>query len=167
MKLSLVGKLSRIYIRRKFQHQINYHTQMRILGSTTSRRNKAFIHFLASTGVRVGATPEIRIEEVKGIEDGAVVTIYRDTTEEYRTCLTPEAYASLKKYLEQRIERNPDSVLFTRKNNLTPLTSTSAQDIVRNVRRQAKKEIKELIKELQNKVNFEEPIERLREMQVN
>ncbi|NND87596.1 MAG: site-specific integrase [Nitrosopumilus sp.] len=109
-----------------------------ILGATTSRRNKAFIHFLASTGVRVGATPEIRIEDVKGIEDGAVVSIYRDTTEEYRTCLTPEAYASLKKYLEQRIDRNPDSVLFTRKNNLTPLTSASAQDIVRNVRKQAK-----------------------------
>ena len=109
-----------------------------LLGATTSLRNKAFIHFLASTGVRVGSTPEIKIEDVKENEDGAVVTIYRDTTEEYRTCLTPEAYTSLKRYLEQRIERNPDSVLFTRKNNFTPLTSTSAQDIVRNVRKQAK-----------------------------
>jgi len=109
-----------------------------ILAATTSKRNKAFIHFLASTGVRVGSTPKIKIEDVKGIEDGAVVTIYRDTTEEYRTCLTPEAHSSLKKYLEQRVEREPDSVLFTRKNNLTPLTSTSAQDIVRNVRKQAK-----------------------------
>jgi len=109
-----------------------------LLGATTSLRNKAFIHFLASTGVRVGSTPEIKIEDVKENEDGAVVTIYRDTTEEYRTCLTPEAYTSLKRYLEQRIERNPDSVLFTRKNNITPLTSTSAQDIVRNVRKQAK-----------------------------
>ncbi len=109
-----------------------------LLGATTSLRNKAFIHFLASTGVRVGSTPEIKIEDVKEIEDGAVVTAYRDSTEEYRTCLTPEAYASLKRYLEQRIERNLDSVLFTRKNNLTPLTSTSSQDIVRNVRKQAK-----------------------------
>jgi hypothetical protein len=109
-----------------------------LLGATTSLRNKAFIYFLASTGVRVGATPKIKIEDIKEIEDGAVVTIYRDTTEEYRTCLTPEAYTALKRFLEQRIEREPDSVLFTRKNNLTPLTSTSAQDIVRNVRRQAK-----------------------------
>ncbi|QUC65023.1 site-specific integrase [Nitrosopumilus sp. K4] len=109
-----------------------------LLGATTSLRNKAFIHFLSSTGVRVGATPDIRIEDVKEIEDGAVVTIYRDTTEEYRTCLTPEAYTALKRYLEQRIEREPDSVLFTRKNNLTPLTPTSAQDVVRNVRKQAK-----------------------------
>lgn len=109
-----------------------------LLGATTSLRNKAFIHFLASTGVRVGAIPEIKIEDIKEIEDGAIVTIYRDTIEEYRTCLTPEAYASLKRFLEQRIEREPDSALFTRKNNLTPLTSTSAQDIVRNVRRQAK-----------------------------
>ena len=109
-----------------------------LLGATTSLRNKTFIHFLPSTGVRVGAIPEIKIEDVKEIEDGAVVTIYRDTTEEYRTCLTPEAHAVLKKYLEHRIERNPDSILFTRKNNLTPLTSSSAQDIVKNVRRQAK-----------------------------
>ena len=52
-----------------------------LLAATTSVRNKAFIHFLAATGCRVGAIPELTIEDVKPIEEGAVVTIYRDTTE--------------------------------------------------------------------------------------
>lgn len=111
---------------------------LELLGATTSLRNKAFIHFLASTGVRVGAIPQLKIEDVKEIEDGAIVTIYRDSTEEYRTCLTPESYSVLKKYLAQRIDRSPESVLFTKKNNLTPLTNTSAQDIVRHIRKSAK-----------------------------
>ena len=44
----------------------------------------------------------------------------------------------MKKYLAQRIDRSSESVLFTKKNNLSPLTPESAQDIVRNVRKQAK-----------------------------
>ena len=109
-----------------------------LLESTTSIRNKAFIHFMASSGVRVGAIPTLQIQDVKPIEEGAIVTIYRDSTEEYRTCLTPEAYTYLKKYLSQRLDKDDESVLFTRKDNLTPLNETSAKDVIRHVRKQAK-----------------------------
>lgn len=44
----------------------------------------------------MGAIPELTIEDVKPIEDGAIVTIYKDTTEEYGACLTPEAFYHLK-----------------------------------------------------------------------
>jgi len=111
---------------------------LELLGATTSLRNKAVIHFLASSGCRVGAIKDILIEDVREVEDGAVVTVYRDTIQEYKTCLTPEAYTALKKYLKERINRNPEAVLFTRKNNITPLTQSSAQDIVRFVRKTAK-----------------------------
>lgn len=109
-----------------------------LLASTTNIRNKAFIHFLAATGCRVGAIPELTIEDVKPIEDGAVITIYKDTTEEYRTCLTPEALYYLKKYLAQRINTNQNSPLFTTKNNVKPLNLESARDIIRHIRKQAK-----------------------------
>ncbi|NQV40101.1 MAG: site-specific integrase [Nitrosopumilus sp.] len=109
-----------------------------LLAATTSVRNKAFIHFLAATGCRVGAIPELTIEDVKQIEEGAVVTIYKDTTEEYRTCLTPEALYNLKKYLSQRINTNTDSPLFTTKNNVDSLSLDAAGDVIRHIRKQAK-----------------------------
>jgi len=109
-----------------------------LLAATTSVRNKAFIHFLAATGCRVGAIPELTIEDVKQIEEGAVVTIYRDTTEEYRTCLTPEAFYHLKKYLSQRINTSVNSPLFTTKNNVDSLSLDAAGDVIRHIRKQAK-----------------------------
>jgi len=66
--------------------------------------------------------PILKIEDIKPIEGGALVTIYRDSIEEYRTCLTPEAYGYLKKYLAQRIHTGDASPLFTSKSNLKPLT---------------------------------------------
>ena len=109
-----------------------------LLAAATSVRNKAFIHFLAATGCRVGAIPELTIEDVKPIEDGAIITIYKNTTEEYRTCLTPEAFYHLKKYLSQRINTNSDSPLFTTKNNVDPLSLDAAGDVIRHIRKQAK-----------------------------
>jgi len=109
-----------------------------LLAATTSVRNKAFIHFLAATGCRVGAIPELMIEDVKLIEEGAIVTMYKDTTEEYRTCLTPEAFYHLKKYLSQRLNTNDGSPLFTTKNNVDSLSLDAAGDVIRHIRRQAK-----------------------------
>ena len=51
----------------------------KMLGATTDIRNKAIIHFLASTGCRIGALPELKIKHVKNMSDGCkVVTIYPD-----------------------------------------------------------------------------------------
>jgi len=109
-----------------------------LLAATTSVRNKAFIHFLAATGCRVGAIPALTIDDVKQIDDGAIVTIYKDTTEEYRTCLTPEAFYHLKKYLSQRINTGVNSPLFTTKNNVDSLSLDAAGDVIRHIRKQAK-----------------------------
>ncbi len=109
-----------------------------LLEATTNIRNKAFIHFLASTGCRIGAIPKLNIEDVKPIENGAIVTIQRDTTQEYRTCLTPEAYDCLKRYLAQRLNVRPIDPLFTDKGNITRIGLYGARDMIRNIRFQAK-----------------------------
>jgi integrase/recombinase XerD len=62
----------------------------KMLEATTDLRNKAIIHFLASTGCRIGALPELRIKHIKNMPDGCkAVTIYPDDLEEYLTFLTP------------------------------------------------------------------------------
>ncbi|PJB98841.1 MAG: integrase, partial [Nitrosopumilales archaeon CG_4_9_14_0_8_um_filter_34_10] len=80
-------------------------------------RNKAIIHFLAATGVRVGAIQDIKLKHVIDFkEDCKMVTVYADTKDEYVTFLTPEASMILDIYLEKRKNDreylNPESPLF-------------------------------------------------------
>ena len=66
-------------------------------------RNKALIHFLASSGVRVGAISEIRLKHVVDFEEGCkMISVYADSKDEYITFLTPEASKSVDLYLEKR-----------------------------------------------------------------
>jgi len=89
----------------------------RMIDVTPQIRNKAVIHFMASTGVRIGALCELKLRHIKDMPFGCkMVTIYEDSIEEYQTFLTPEAAKALDLYLEQRRHDNEplndDSPLF-------------------------------------------------------
>lgn len=66
-------------------------------------RNKAILHFMASTGIRVGAITDLRIKHLKNMSDGCMaITVYPDDLEEYTTFLTPEATTILNSYFDKR-----------------------------------------------------------------
>jgi len=131
-------KLKRMFPRRTAPaNQAPYTAQeiRKVLDATTSLRNKAFIHFLASTGCRVGAISELDVSDVVSVENGAVVTIYRDDIEEYHTCVSPEAYKSLQDYFEFRNLRGypvtHNSPLFTNKSCSERITHQVTKDLIR------------------------------------
>jgi len=109
----------------------------KMFSATTSIRNMAFIHILASTGCRVGAIPDLNVSDLKEIEHGAVVTIYSGDIQEYKTCLTPEAYSCLKNYFEFRNIRGypvtNSSPLFCDKSNHERITRIGAKDLMRTI----------------------------------
>jgi len=75
----------------------------KMLDATKSLRNKAIIHFLASTGCRIGAFDKLRIEHLADMGDGCKsVVIYEGSTEEYWSFLTPEATKALDDYFDKR-----------------------------------------------------------------
>lgn len=75
----------------------------KMLDSTPQLRNKALIHFVASSGVRVGALQELRMRHLRDMSLGCkMITVYEDSTEEYQTFLTPEAAKSLENYHDER-----------------------------------------------------------------
>ncbi len=75
----------------------------KMLQSTTNPRNKAIIIFLASTGVRVGAIPELELKHLKEMPSKCKsVLVYEDSIEEYTTFLTPEASKVLDDYFNKR-----------------------------------------------------------------
>lgn len=69
-------------------------------------RNKAIIHFVAASGCRVGAIPDLKFADVVKSKSRYYIKIYAGTPAEYITFLTKEASDCLTKYLEKRLKDN-------------------------------------------------------------
>ncbi|WP_081470652.1 tyrosine-type recombinase/integrase [Nitrosarchaeum koreense] len=119
----------------------------KMLEATTEIRNKALIHFIAASGIRIGALPDLKIKHVRSISDGCkAVTVYPGEREEYITFLTPEASQVLDEYLTKRTQDgeniNPESPLFRQvyafgMAKAKPLKKVSIQAIIDRVLRRA------------------------------
>jgi len=112
-----------------------------MLNVTTSKRNKAIIHFLASTGSRIGVFDyPLSMKHLKSMDNGCMaVLIYADDIQEYWAFLTPEATDSLNDYFQQRQDDGEkfsnDSPLFRSKyslgfENAKPLRLKSVQSLI-------------------------------------
>ncbi len=74
----------------------------KMLSFTTELRTKTLVHFIASSGIRIGALEDIKMKHIKPVEDCKSVLVYDGTTEEYVTFLTPEASLMFDDYLQKR-----------------------------------------------------------------
>jgi len=92
----------------------------KMLLATTSKRNRALVHFLSSTGARVGVIDaNFTMKYLEDISDGCkAVLLYPDENEEYWAFLTPEASNTLDEYHEERRKRgeiiDENSLIFRR-----------------------------------------------------
>ncbi len=74
-----------------------------MLSNVRDLRQKALIHFLAASGVRRGAIPELKLRHLKDMPNGCKsVLVYEDSLEEYTTFIHAEAVSCLEKYIEHR-----------------------------------------------------------------
>ena len=73
-------------------------------------RNKALIHFLASSGVRIGAIPDLKLKHLVEMPFGCKsILVYEDEVDEYTTFLTPEASKVLDEYIEERWKKRQEN----------------------------------------------------------
>jgi len=106
-----------------------------MLEYSNSKRNKALIHFMASTGARIGIhNYPLQMQHLKDMGDGCRgVLIYAGETDEYWSFLTPEATKYLQDYFDQRTQDNekffPDTPIFR---NEYQLGIQKAKQIKRN-----------------------------------
>jgi len=82
-----------------------------LLSFAKTKRNRAFIHFLASTGCRIGVFDhELKMKHLVDVGHGCkAVYFYVGYSEEYFSFLTPEAVSFLEDYHQ---ERKNDSEIF-------------------------------------------------------
>ena len=76
----------------------------KLLSYSKTKRNRALIHFLASTGCRIGVFDhDLKMKHLFDVGHGCKgVLFYAGFNEEYFSFLTPEALDSLEEYLDQR-----------------------------------------------------------------
>ena len=75
----------------------------KMLEATKELRTKTLIHFLASSGCRIGAIPDLKISNLTEMSEGCLAVVFYDgTNDEYVGFLTPEAAKFMRKYLEKR-----------------------------------------------------------------
>ena len=95
-----------------------------LLSGTSNLQYKALIHFMSSSGVRVGSFEELKMIHLKDMPNGCKsVKVYADTIYEYFTFIHHEAVESLNEYLEFRKRKgeiiNNDSWVFCSKGDIT------------------------------------------------
>jgi integrase/recombinase XerD len=103
-------KIKRLYpapVKRSGSSAYSTEDVKKMLDASPQLRNKSIIHFLASSGIRIGALPELKLKHIRDMPLGCkMITIYENSTEEYHTFLTPEASSVLDAYLDQRRKNN-------------------------------------------------------------
>lgn len=122
--------------------------EIRKMSDGASIRTKSIILTLVSSGMRVGALPDLRLKHIHKTDIGIYrINVYADSNERYVTFLTPEATEALDTYLTWRKTRGetitPDSPLyrlaFTEEtaNSPKPITRTAIvldlSDLTRNL----------------------------------
>ena len=74
----------------------------KMLSFITELRTKTLVHFIASSGIRIGALEDIKMRHIKQIDDCKSILVYDGTNEEYVTFLTPEASLMFDDYIQKR-----------------------------------------------------------------
>jgi len=78
-----------------------------MLDSTSSKRTKAIILILSSSGCRVGALVELKMKHITNMPGGCKsVLFYSGSIEEYIGFMTPESAKALDTYIDERIQDN-------------------------------------------------------------
>jgi integrase len=80
-----------------------FHPEIKSMLDIADLRFKVVISVLASTGIRIGPLPSLRLSHLQKIDSVYKLKIYENTKDEYFTFCSPEAASYIDSYLEYRI----------------------------------------------------------------
>ena len=102
------------------------HEEIQKVLAISDQRMKMIILLLSSSGVRVGALPELRIHHLTKLEGRIYkIVVYENSEEEYITFCTPECTNAIDSYLDYRVRSGekitPDSPLIRKQFDINDL----------------------------------------------
>jgi len=102
-----------------------------ILKHTSNVKFRAIIHFMASSGVRVGSFVEMKVRDLEDYKNGCKsVKVYAGSKDEYYTFIHQESVKALNEYFEYRRKKgeiiNGDSWVFISTNPDKPMCTQTA-----------------------------------------
>jgi integrase len=97
-----IGEHTKLHEDRPYKHE-----EILQLLNVCDLRMKAVVLLLATTGMRIGAIPNLRLADISEANHGNIVeplrvTVYSGTPEKYITFCTPECSTAIKNYLDYR-----------------------------------------------------------------
>lgn len=99
-------KIKRLYpanIKKRGKSAYTTEQVQTLLDNVTELRSEVLIHVMASTGCRIGALFDLKIEDLTILQDGyTAIKFYNEDIEEYTSFLIPEASEVLQRYFNQR-----------------------------------------------------------------
>jgi integrase len=101
--------------------------EIKTLVDSADLRMKVILLLMASSGMRIGAVPDLKLKHVSGNK----ITVYENTKEEYYTFITGECRQVLDAYLDYRTRSgeklNPDSPLVRKQFDINDLEQVRKQ----------------------------------------
>ncbi len=98
-----IGKFLGESVRKKTDRAYTHEEIKKIL-DVADLRTKSIVLLMASTGMRIGAIPDLKLKHLKEISKEKIykIKVYEKSKEEYYTFCSPECYSVLNLYLDYR-----------------------------------------------------------------
>ncbi len=89
---------------RKNSDRAYTHQEIKKILDVADSRMKSVILLMASTGMRIGAIPDLKLKHLEELPDKQIykITVYEKAKEQYYTFCSHECYSVIKSYLEYR-----------------------------------------------------------------
>jgi len=114
------GEYSRKVVDRAYTHE-----EIKKILDISDLRTKIIVLLMASSGIRIGGLPSLRLRNVEKIDKVYKVTVYEGSNSQYYTFCTPECASFIDAYLEFRTRNgeklNPNSYLIRDQFDITDL----------------------------------------------
>jgi integrase len=90
--------------RRKNTDRAYTHQEIKKILDVADLRMKSIVLLMASTGMRIGAIPDLKLKQLQEINDKQIykITVYEKSKEEYYTFCSHECYSIIRSYLDYR-----------------------------------------------------------------
>jgi integrase len=119
-----IGEYQRVAKDRAYTHE-----EIKTLVDSADVRMKVILLLMASSGMRIGAIPDLKLKHLSG--NNNKITVYENTNEEYYTFCTPECSMIIQQYLDYRARSGekltPDAPLIRKQFDINDLEQVRKQ----------------------------------------